>query len=232
MNRYPQLRRFRRAAGVAFGLAVLALPAVAQPRLGPAKQQEITLEKHYQFYVRGYRRPLVFDPGALTFEPREVTARPSELAVRALSARAQGEVEAYLDLWTEDARTALLGAWEQQGISPQQMGERWRAETGGLHVEFIHYVDFDLADLIHYRLFDPTSGQERGGGELAFRIADDGLWRLFVPEDQLFLANWRFDGARKTIDLAVAPVAQGDRQASASNRPQSRQPGIDQESRR
>ncbi len=200
MNRSPRLRRLQRAAGVAFGLAILATPALAQPRLGPAKQQEITLEKHYQFYVRGYRRPLVFDPAALTFEPREVTARPNELAMRALSARARGAVEAYLDLWTEESRQALISAWEQQGISPRQMAERWRAEMGGLHVEFTHYVDFDLADLIRYRLFDPTSGEERGSGELVFRIADGGLWRLFEPEDQLFLANWRFEGARKTME--------------------------------
>lgn len=185
-------------------LLVLATGGAAQPgaepKLGPPLQREIVTEKRYPFYVRGYRKPVVFDPRGLQLPERVVTARSDELAMRVLCARAQGKVDDYLALLSPTSRANFLARLEQAGTTPEEKLGEWREAMLGLKAELTHHVDFGVDEMIRYRLFDPATGATREVGDLVFRI-EGGPWFLFDEEQGPFFDNWFFEGSEKRVEI-------------------------------
>lgn len=177
-----------------------AQPGAAEPNLGPPLRREIVTERRYPFYVRGYRKPVVFDPSKLQLPEKALTARSDELAMRALCARAQGKVDDYLALLSPKSRADFLARLEQAGTTPEKKLGEWRESMRGLKAEFTHHVDFGVDEMIRYRLFDPSTGATREVGDLVFRI-EGGPWFLFDEEKGPFFENWYFEGSEKRVEI-------------------------------
>ena len=114
-----------------------ALPAAqAEPTLGPPRVQEIVYSQSHEFYVRGYRQPVVIDPATIDLDPRSPVERPDALALRALVLRARGDVDAY-----RAARAQALAT-----VSDRPVADPQDLNTGGKGLaRFTGHVLTDLS---------------------------------------------------------------------------------------
>ncbi|MFB3045386.1 MAG: hypothetical protein ACE10A_03610 [Acidiferrobacterales bacterium] len=174
-----------------------------QPSLSSAVKKDVIFETKYEFYVRGYQDPILFDPS--TYDPgkRNPLTPPDVVAMHVLRAQATGDISRYLEYLEPQYREVFEQRLKQESSSTK-LAENWISTFNGTIVELTHRVDrgagLDTTAIIQYRPYDLKSKKYRKPEGLAFRFSSRG-WELVDLSGDLVFENWNFEGSTKVLNL-------------------------------
>ncbi len=187
--------------GTVFLVSAPELASTKDPSLDEPKTKYFVSEKRYQFYVRGYKQRIVFDPNSYQAKSGGLLTLVSAdlMAIHVLATKAQGQAQKYLDYMHAGYRRALVEELKSTNNSVEALSTSWRERYKGMRIELLRHISTELDAIIWYRVFDPITGKDIEVAGLAFRLGDNANWELVDLSQNVVYRNWDFEGETKII---------------------------------